>query len=356
MPFSTSGKARILFVGTGAIGTMAAYALEKGGLASVTAVVRSSFDIVNTHGFHIISIEHGEIKSWSPTSIVKQVPNVEQESLAPFDFVVVTTKNIADVRPSVAEVIAPAVTPGQTAILLLQNGLNIERPLIEAFPTNPVLSGITVMGAAESPRGTIEHNNYDISFIGAFNNPNIPSGKAVAAANKFVALYSACPAVNCTYDADVPFARWKKLLYNASYNSVATVLRTDTARMRASEHIIDDLIRPIMQEIAATAKAAAGVELPPALVDKIITADLYASFFKPSMCQDIEKGNLIEFENIIGEPLREAERAGVATPTLKVLYALLKGLQFRVKEAKGLVEVPVQSGPELKYGDKDEQW
>lgn len=110
-----------------------------------------------------------------------------------------------------------------------------------------------------------------------------------------------------------------------------------------------------MLEIAATAKAK-GVQLPQELVEKIITADLYESFFKPSMYQDIEKGNFIEFENIIGEPLREAEKMGVPAPTLKVLYALLKGLQFQVKEAHGLVEVPKKSSPEMRYGDKNEQW
>lgn len=110
-----------------------------------------------------------------------------------------------------------------------------------------------------------------------------------------------------------------------------------------------------MLEIVAIAKAK-GVHLPLELVEKIITVDLYESFFKPSMCQDIEKGNFIEFENIIGEPLREAEALGVPAPTLKVLYALLKGLQFQVKEAKGLVKVAKNSSPELKYGDKDEKW
>jgi ketopantoate reductase len=88
------------------------------------------------------------------------IPNVTTEDLPPFDFVVVTTKNVADVPPFVTDVIAPAVTPGHTAITLLQNGLNIERPVIAAFPTNPVLSGITVIGAREHPRGTITHTNY----------------------------------------------------------------------------------------------------------------------------------------------------------------------------------------------------
>lgn len=287
-----------------------------------------------------------------------QIPNISQEKdTPPYDFVVVTTKNVTDVPPSVAEIIQPAVTPGHTAILLLQNGLNIERPVVAAFPSNPVLSGITIIGAREQPRGTIRHDNDDISYIGAFDHPGVDGATSEAAARRFVALYGACAAVDCHHDADVRFQRWKKLLYNASYNSVAAVLRTDTTRLRASEHIIDDLVRPVMHEIVAIAKAADSVDLPAPLVDKTITVDRYESFFKPSMCQDVEKGNLLELENIIGEPLREAQRARVHAPTLTVLYGLLKGLQFRIKEAKGLVEVPVTSTEGLKYGDKmNQKW
>lgn len=58
--------------------------------------------------------------------------------------------------------------------------------------------------------------------------------------------------------------------------------------MRVSEHIIDDLIRPIMLEIRTVA-AAAGVDLPMELVDRMIFADTFEAFFKPSMLQDIEK-------------------------------------------------------------------
>lgn len=289
-----------------------------------------------------------------------QIPYVSQEKdTPPYDFVVVTTKNVADVPPSVAEIIQPAVTPGHSAILLLQNGINIERPVVAAFPTNPVLSGITVIGAREQPRGTIRHDNYDISYIGAFDNPGggVDKATAEAAARRFVGLYGACAAVECHHDGDVRFQRWKKLLYNASYNSVAAVLRTDTARLRASEHVIDDLVRPVMREVVAIARAADGVVLPAALVDKIITVDRYESFFRPSMCQDVDRGHLLEYETIVGEPLREAQRAGVPAPTLTVLYGLLKGLQFGIKEARGLVEVPAKSTEGMKYGDKmDQKW
>lgn len=211
-----------------------------------------------------------------------------KQTLKPYDFVVVTTKNIADVSPGVSEIIAPAISPGHTAIALVQNGLNIERPIIETFPSNPVISGITFMGATEGPKGTIKHDDHDVMIIGAFANPNISSGISDAAARRLADMYGSCPGIDCVYEPDVKFSRWRKLLYNASYNSIATILQMDTARMRVSEHVIDDLIKPIMLEIRAAA-AASGVDLSMELVDRMVFADTFEAFFKPSMMQDIER-------------------------------------------------------------------
>lgn len=64
----TEGKARVLIVGVGGVGAMAAYALEIGGKAEVTAVLRSNYDAVADKGFKIDSIEHGhDIKGWRPS-------------------------------------------------------------------------------------------------------------------------------------------------------------------------------------------------------------------------------------------------------------------------------------------------
>lgn len=61
-------KANVLLVGSGGVGTMAAYALENGGKASVTAVLRSNYKAVNEDGFHINSIQHGTVKHWKPSA------------------------------------------------------------------------------------------------------------------------------------------------------------------------------------------------------------------------------------------------------------------------------------------------
>ncbi|KAK9783805.1 putative 2-dehydropantoate 2-reductase [Seiridium cardinale] len=312
-------KARVLIVGTGGVGAMAAYALEIGGKAEVTAVLRSNFTAVQERGFNIDSIEHGhEINGWRPTDIRTTIPDVVKENLQPFDFVLVTTKNIADIPPSVSDLIKPAVTPGTTAIVLSQNGLNIEKPLILNFPTNPIISSISMISATEIGHGNILHDDRDIQEIGPFQSASVPSDIAASAARRYVEVYNGCGKLNIKYEEDVLRSRWRKLVYNASYNTVAAIIRMDTGRMRTSRHIIDDLVLPIMLEIMAVAKAV-GVDLPPEVADHFIRVDPIKNEFKPSMCQDIEKGNFIEFETIVGEPLREAEARNVPVPVLKTI-------------------------------------
>lgn len=266
--------------------------------------------------------------------------------MKPFDYIVVTTKNVPDVPPTVSDIIEPAVTPGHTVIVLVQNGLNIEKPVLARFPENLVLSGVSMIGATERTHGDILHDDNDNLKIGAYPSEKFSKEKGEAAAKYFIEIYNACGKVECIYDENIPWTRWRKLVYNGTFNSCATILQLDTTRMRIYEHIIDDLIKPAMAEVIATA-AAAGVKLPDGIADFFITADPPDAFFRPSMCQDIMKGNYIEMETIVGEPVRESERLGVPTPVLHTIYGVLKGLQAKTKEKKGIL-APKKT-PQSKY-------
>lgn len=315
---------------------MAAYALEIGGRAAVTAVCRSNYDAVKTAGFSIDSLDHGHgITGFRPTRILDRVPGVDEEGSEPYDFLVLTTKNIPDVKPTALDLIKPAVTPGATTIVLLQNGLNIEKPFTAEFPKNVVLSGVSLIGATEFQPGSIRHDDRDRGKLGPFPGLAVPPAVAEARGREFVDLYIACGKVDWQYDDDVSFTRWRKLVYNSSFNSVSAILGMDTARMRMSQFVIDDLIKPVMLEIVAIAKAA-GVDLPSGVVQEIITVDPTDTAFVPSMGQDAAKGSYIECENIVGEPLHEAERLGVPAPTLRTIYGLLRGIQLKAKESRGL--------------------
>ncbi|KAF2136913.1 uncharacterized protein K452DRAFT_258460 [Aplosporella prunicola CBS 121167] len=332
-------KTNVLLVGSGGIGTIAALNLQRGNQASVTCVLRSNFAEVKENGFKIESIDWGSIESFRPDQILNSIPDVSSGSQKPFRYIVCTTKNIADVSPTLAELIKPAVTPGYTVIVLVQNGLNIERPIIEAYPENIVLSGVSLCGSHETAYGHIIHEDSDELYIGPFRNPSLDPTTEDDAAKNFIQIYSASGKTQCEYAPNVGWTRWRKLLYNACLNPVCAITDLDTGRARLAPGTIEDLVRPAMEEIRAGAKAV-GHDLPAELVDFFINLDPIPMYNPPSMQVDVRKGRFTEFENILGEPLKEGAAHGVPMPTLKFLYSVCRSLQWRTKEKNGLVTVP----------------
>lgn len=150
---------------------------------------------------------------------------------------------------------------------------------------------MSIISASEPSHGVIIHEFDDSLKIGPFDGLKVSKETAEASARKFVDMYNACGRVDCQYDENVSFTRWRKLVYNSSFNSVSAILNMDVARMRMTRHVIDDLIRPAMLEIKATAKAA-GVNLPDGVEDFFIRMDPPDDRFLPSMGQDAAKVRL----------------------------------------------------------------
>ncbi|KAK6428067.1 hypothetical protein LTR95_015797 [Oleoguttula sp. CCFEE 5521] len=321
----------MLVVGGGGVGTIVALNLERGARANVTLVLRSNFGKVSQDGFSIRSVDHGDLTGWRPHKVVDKIPAIANGTSA-FDFVVCCTKNVPDSKPSIEDIIQPAVTPGHTAIVLIQNGLNIELPLVTQFPRNIILSGVSFMGSHEPVAGVIEHDFEDKLVVGAFRNVNVDPEHSDSRARDFVARYSAGGRTVCEYTADANRSRWEKLVYNATMNPICAILRTDTASLRLSDSI-ENLVRPAMEEIRAAASAN-GYVLDASISQRMIDMDPMEIFFKPSMCMDALKGNLIEFENLVGEPLRAGKEHGVAMPVLTVIYNMCRMLQWQLKAAR----------------------
>ncbi|KAJ9359868.1 2-dehydropantoate 2-reductase family protein [Paecilomyces variotii] len=332
-------KANVLLVGCGGIGTISALNLEIGGRATVTAVLRSNYDAVQAKGFHIRSVDHGLIENFRPTAIRNTVPDIKQEGTTPFKYIVCTTKNVPDVQPTLVDIIRPAVTPGYSNIVLIQNGLNIERPVIKAYPENVVLSGVSFCGSHEISPGEIVHEDDDELYIGAFRNPSLDATAEDAAAQDFVARYGAGGKCKPEYSPHVGFTRWRKLMYNACLNSICAATGLDTGRLQLADGALDGLVRPAMEEIRTAAKAC-GHDLPAELVELMIRLDPIPMYNPPSMLVDIRKRRYCEFEVIVGEPLKEGAARGVPMPTLRVIYNILKAFQWKLKEERGLVEIP----------------
>ncbi|ODV93512.1 hypothetical protein PACTADRAFT_36125 [Pachysolen tannophilus NRRL Y-2460] len=333
-------KPKILLIGPGGVGTIVAYGIYYVGKADISIVVRRDYEKVKENGYNINSCDYGEIKNWKPDNIF---PNVEAAaSYGPFDFIVVATKNLPDII-KVEDLIEPVVSE-HTSVALFQNGFDLGRPLIAKYPGHVIISGVSHIGS-HNFHGEIHQTQQDKSFVSYFENSTVSKEVNEAKTKEFIALYSN-EKNNCTYFPDGKWNRYKKLVYNASFNTICTLTGVDTGRLELSGGI-DTIVLPAMREIIAIAKAD-GCELSDDAINSAIHSD-DGDYFRPSMLVDADKGNPIELEVILGNLLRVANELGVAAPTLNVIYNLLKVVQFRLKEANGIEKVPKERPINDKY-------
>ncbi|KAG4271373.1 hypothetical protein FPRO04_10978 [Fusarium proliferatum] len=277
----------ILLIGGGGLGVIAALSLEASSRAKVTAVLRSNYETVSANGYKISSCDHGEIEGWRPTKIVTKIPHPPSNDRV-YDYIVITTKNIPGLGRSMADLIAPAISPSITVIVLIQNGLNIEREYIERYSSNVVLSGISFAGSQETRPGWIQHTSHDHLLVGAFPSPEINKTCGEAAAKSFVSLYAASGKASCCYIADTMRQRWRKLVYNATINPLCAITNLDSGSLRQGSPAMRKVIQAAMEEIMAAA-AAAGHRLPLETAQELLGDDAVDDNFEPSMLQDIRK-------------------------------------------------------------------
>ena len=153
-----SNKPSILIVGAGAIGSFYGAILKRAG-CTVSAVVRSEYDAVKEHGFQFES-PLGDI-SWTPDRLYK---DGDRPDAAP-DYLILATKVLPG--SDRAALVKPWVGEG-TRIVLIQNGLDIEKPLASAFPETPILSGLSMIGSRTTSPRTVLHEDPDQLRIGPY--------------------------------------------------------------------------------------------------------------------------------------------------------------------------------------------
>jgi ketopantoate reductase len=60
----------------------------------------------------------------------------------------------------------------------------------------------------------------------------------------------------------------------------------------------------------------------------------------------MNQGRYIEFENLVGEPMREAKLVGVPTPKLAAIYEMCKAYQWKIGIKKGDLTMKLPSTAE----------
>jgi len=322
IPTSAPSKSpNVLFFGVGSVGAIYLYLLSR--VCTPTAVCRSNYNIVEDRGFTINSSVFGQNLIVRP-KVVRTCEEGAAQQSAPFDYLIITSKAIPGTIPNI---IKPAVTPGHTVIVLMQNGIGIEEEYALAFPNNPIVSVAVYCKTTQRPAGIITHGEIERLEIGAY-----PSSAPSAHATAFTSLMKSVGA-SVTFYADVQYPRWCKLLMNASWNPVCALTLSNDADFMKSSPEATQFILDIMLEVCDIAHAY-GHEVSREDVDKHLDRAKVRiernDGVEPSMLQDVNEGRKMEVDAILGNAIRLGRERGVACAKMEVVYLLVKALDLQM--------------------------
>jgi 2-dehydropantoate 2-reductase len=185
--------------------------------------------------------------------------------------------------------------------------------LFEALDPKHIL-GCVVHAAAEVPEaGVIRHTAGRVFLIGE------PDRTKSARAERLVAAMNAA-GFEARQAEDIRVEIWVKLIGNLSYNPVAALALAHMDDIHGSEALLA-LIRKMMEEAMRVAEAC-GVRIPMTVDERIDIARQLAGA-RISMHQDVEKRRPLETEAIVGAVVELARKAGIATPLIDAVYALI---------------------------------
>jgi len=177
------------------------------------------------------------------------------------------------------------------------------------------LVGCVVHGSAEVVAPGVVHYTSGGAFIlGEIDGRMTPRVQAIAAAIEAAGFKA--PVTTRIRD-DV----WTKLVGNTSYNPVAALTGALMSDINANPGLIE-LIRRMMIEGIAVAEAH-GCRMTVSLDERFALARKLGDV-KVSMLQDLERGRPLEIDAIITAVSELGRKAGVATPTIDGVEALIR--------------------------------
>lgn len=304
----------IAIIGSGAVGGYYGARLAQHGF-DVHFLLRSDFDAVRSRGWTIKSRDGDLVLQPHEIHVYDDVQKMPKA-----DLILVTLKATANdqyeplIRPLLKE---------QTAILTLQNGLGNEDHLAELFGAQRILGGLAFVCINRISPGVIHHLDHGMIRLGEFG------GGAGPRASRIAEMFN-MSRVRCQVLDNLLYGRWEKLIWNIPFNGLGALLDLATDRLIDTEEGVM-LIRALMKEVIAAARGN-GVELPDGLIEKKIRETQSMGAYRTSMQIDRQIGRPLEIEAILGRPLRVAQAAGISTPRLEMLHAMMR-LSFPLGQA-----------------------
>lgn len=322
---------KIGVVGCGALGSYYGAKLCRDG-REVHLLLRSDYEVVRQKGIRILS-EEGDFH-------VNPKCARSSEEIGICDLVLIGLKTTAN--DQFAKLLPPLIGKS-TAVFTLQNGLGNEVILADLFGKEKILGGLCFVCVNRIEPGIIQQVGRGRIVMGEFSGWPEPRTHDIAS----VFRHAGMP---CEVTEHLEQAHWEKLVWNVPFNGlgVAGVAGFDavlsgnngggeagpclTTKNLLSEERWEKLVRELMDEVIAAAQGL-GLNVKNTAAEKELVRTRAMGDYKASTLIDFERGLPLELNALFLEPLRQARRAGVATPRLENLCSLLQ--QMDVAQQKG---------------------
>lgn len=305
---------KIAVVGVGAVGGYFGGRLAAAG-EEVTFLARGrTLTSLRRHGLRLRSIK-GDVH------LTNLRASGEPEQVGPVDVVILGVKawQVAEVARTIGPLVGEA-----TAILPLQNGVDVADQLAEVHGREHVLGGMCRIVALQAAPGQIHHVAVE-PFVALGELDNDPSVRA----RELVATFLRA-GVEAELAADIHSRIWQKFMFIAPVSGIGAVTRMPIGITRAVAQTRAALVRAT-QEVHAVATRR-GIRLPAEAVAKTMEfVDGMAAEATASMQRDIAAGLPSELEAINGAVVRLGSACGVSVPTNEFIYAALLPLELQAR-------------------------
>ena len=296
-------------VGTGAIGGYYGACLQKAG-QRVNFLLRSDYEYVKQHGL--------AIESWRGSFTLPQVAAYRDVADIPLaDVVIVALKTTQN--HLLPKLLPPLLKP-DGVVLLLQNGLGMEKFVASIVGSDHVIGGLCFICAHKTEPGQIRHLDYGSLKMADYR----PHYERVPITDKLRQIAADFAGVEVQLSEDLLLSRWEKLVWNIPFNGLSVVLNATTAQMMTSE-AARSLTIEIMEEVLLGAKSSDRL-IPDSTIPTLLQMTETMKPYRTSMKLDYDAGRSLELEAIFGQPLRMAAATGVSLPRIAMLYQQLQFL------------------------------
>lgn len=233
----------------------------------------------------------------------------------PFDLVLLSCKAY-DLDTAMAA-IAPAMHAGATVMPIL-NGLRHYPLLDAAFGRDHVLGGLCVISAMKGPHGEILH-------LGTLASMTFGERDGAPDSPRTLALARACEraGIDHTLSAQINQALWAKFVFLTTLAAATCLMRASVGDIVATDDGLD-FMQGLYRECAAVAEAAGEPIAAEAQRTAIGLLTQSGSTLTASMLRDLQAGQPVEAEHIVGDMLRRAREAGVAAARLVTAWCHLQ--------------------------------